>query len=139
MQAQKLDMSPRILIWGYTGEVQEAFYAFLGEIGAPPAVSIPGNRGCLFVHEILFSDKESEKAFSCDEKVVLFFNVEAQMVHKVMNEGKKRDLPRPIYAMVTRQNIEWTFDDLVEHLVKERDFITEKKRQRNKERAGGHS
>ena len=43
-----------------------------------------------------------------------------------MNEAKKKELPLPIFAMVTRENISWKFSDLVDHLKKEHEFVQKK-------------
>lgn len=124
-------ISPTILIWHYSDEETERLNRFFCEIDVPEALSIAGHQGHLLVHEILFGEKRSEEEFCCDEKVMLFYNLPAQDIHAVMQQSRDRDLPRPIYAMVTEQNIAWRFSDLVEHLIEERDFIARRRAQKD--------
>lgn len=123
-----MDVSPRVLLWNYSMEEMLRMDQFFQEICAPPAHVIEKDQGHLLVHEILFDDKKADDDFTCDEKVMLFFNVPAETIHAVMSESKTRDLPRPIYAVVTEQSIEWKFSDLAEHLIKERDYMQNAKK-----------
>jgi len=118
-----MDTSPRILLWGYREDEKEKLDSFLQEISSHPIVLIRENQGYLTVHEILFTDESSEETFQADQHIVLFFNVPAESIKKIMTEAKKKDLPKPIYAMVTRENINWNFNDLVDHLKKEHEFM----------------
>lgn len=120
----QMDLSPRILLWNYSVEEMLRMDQFFQEIGAPSASVIEKEQGHLMVHEILFTQKVSDQDFVCDEKIMLFFKVPAETIHAIMRESKQRNLPRPIYAVVTKQSIEWKFSDLVDHLVKERDFMS---------------
>jgi hypothetical protein len=38
----------------------------------------------------------------------------------LINIFEQRDLPRPIYAVVTEHSIDWPFNELLEHLIEER-------------------
>ncbi len=127
-----MDASPKVLYWGFTGEEMDKFNQLLEGLSAPPAVVINPDQGHLLVHEILFSERKGEESLEPDEKVLLFFNVPAQVIHKVMNEVKKAELVRPIFAMVTRENITWRFSELVEHLRKEHEFIQKKMNQKKR-------
>lgn len=124
----QIDLSPRVLLWNYSMEEMLRLDHFFQEIGAPPAYVIEKDQGHLPVHEILFTLNRAQEEFVCDEKIMLFFNVPAETIHAVMRESKSRDLPRPIYAVVTKQSVEWKFSDLVDHLVKERDHMDSRKK-----------
>lgn len=117
------DVSPRILLWGYTHEEMAELDRFFESIGAPDVQMIESDQGSLPVEEILSAGSRSGQEFSCDEKVMLFFNIPATTIHTLIREAKKWNLPTPIYAVVTEQSIHWTFAELVDHLIKERDFI----------------
>ena len=134
-----MDSSPRILLWNYSYEEMLAVDLLLQTVSAPLLQAIERDQGNLPVHEILFTDKRSDKPFSCDEKVMLFFNVPAKTIHDVMDVMKEGSLPRPIYAAVTRESIEWTFSDLVDHLVKERDFIRKRMEEEKKKNTCPHA
>ena len=122
-EGNQVDVTPRVLLWNYSMEEMLRIDHFFQEISAPPACVIEKNQGHLLVQELLFTQKKAEEEFVCDEKIMLFFNVPAETIHEIMRESKSRDLPRPIYAVVTEQSIEWKFSELAEHLVKERDHM----------------
>jgi hypothetical protein len=125
-----MDTSSRILLWGYSNSEKERMDAFLQELSGPLAVIILENQGYLTVHEILFTEESAGEVFPADQHVVLFFNVPGESIKRIMTEAKKRDLPKPIYAMVTRENINWNFNDLVDHLKKEHEFMQKKFKER---------
>jgi hypothetical protein len=125
-----MNASSSILLWGFNHDEKERFDAFLLEISVPACVVIEENQGYLTVNDILFSSKRAEEKINADQRVVLFFNIPAEVIKKVMTETKKRSLPQPIYAMVTPENINWKFNDLVDHLKKEHEFIQKKLREK---------
>jgi hypothetical protein len=84
-------------------------------------MSIEATQGHLTLREIIHSNAHSEEPFVSYEKVVLFYNVPRNGVFFLINIFKERDLPQPIYAVVTEHSIEWPFSRLLEHLVEERD------------------
>ena len=131
-EGDHVDVSPKVLLWNYSMEEMLRIDQFFQEIAAPPACVIEHDQGNLLVHEIIFTEKKADDDFTCDEKVMLFFNVPAETIHAVMRESKTRDLPRPIYAVVTEQSIEWKFSDLVDHLIRERDYMLNRK-EKNKQ------
>ena len=57
---------------------------------------------------------------------MLFYNIPQKGVLFLLNAFKQTDLPRPIYAVVTEHSINWPFDELLEHLVEERDRMEKK-------------
>lgn len=118
-----MDIGPRILLWNYSFEEMAELDRLFESIDAPCVQVIDPEQGNLAVEDILFTGSRSDREYSSDEKVMLFFNVPARMIHALMREAKKWNLPKPIYAVITEQSIHWTFADLVDHLVKERDFI----------------
>ncbi len=121
-----MNTSPRVLLWNYTYEEMLTLDGFFQAVGAPEVQVIEPDQGNLPVHEILFTDKKSDQAYACDEKIMLFYQVEAPVIHRVMREAKDWSLPQPIYAVVTKQSMEWTFSELAGHLIKERDFFRKK-------------
>lgn len=117
---------PRLLVWNYTSEEKHKLDTLLKEIGAPPAVDIDKAQGRLPLREIIDGDGPSEETFTSDEKVVLFYNIPQKGVLFLLNTFKQKDLPRPIYAVVTEHSINWPFNELLEHLVEERDRMEKK-------------
>ena len=127
-----MDAGPTILLWNYSFEDLLELDRLFQEVGAPEARAVEKDQGEVTVRDILFADARGEGEFSCDEKVMLFFNVPGPMIHTLMQETRKLDMPRPIFAMVTPQSIEWKFSELVGHLVKERDFIRKRAEEERK-------
>ncbi len=132
-----MDTSPRIYYWGFTPDELLLFDAFLQEFSAPQGLVIEPEHGHLTVHEILFSEKKAGEKLVPDEKVLLFFNVPAEFIQKIMKGAKTRDVSQPIYAMVTRENVAWKFSELVDHLKKEHAFMQKRLRE-NREKGEGH-
>ena len=112
---------PRLLLWNYSEEEKAKMVQFLEEVKAPPAVSIRKDQGYLPLKEIIHTDKKGDKELKCDEKVVLFYNIPSKGISFLIDQSKQRKLPRPIYAAVTEESINWPFNKLVEDLIHERD------------------
>jgi hypothetical protein len=121
-----MDASPKILLWNYSVEEMIELDQLFERVGAPEVKPVEKDQGELPVHELLFTDNRCGTEFTCDERVMLFFNVAPHMIHTIMQETKNIEVPRPIFAVVTPQSIEWKFSELVDHLVRERDFIRKK-------------
>jgi hypothetical protein len=130
-----MDASARIYYWGFTRDERQVFDAFLQELSAPQTIVIEPGQGYLPVHDILFSDKLSGEELTPDQKVLLFFNVPAETIQRIMKGAKTRDVPRPIFAMVTRENISWTFSDLVDHLKKEHAFVQKRLKEKKEKKS----
>jgi hypothetical protein len=118
-----MDKEPRLLVWSYTEEEKEKLDAVLKEVEAPPAFTIKKDQGNLLLKEIIHTDKCSEEEFINDEKVLLFYNIPENGIVFLINLFKQKEMPRPIYAVVTEHSIEWPFSKLLEHLIKERETI----------------
>lgn len=118
-----MDGSSRLLVWNYDPAEKARLDAVLAEIKAPPAVTIRDTQGHLTLREIIHADLDGEPVFDCREKIVLFYNIPHKGVYLLLQVFKTSDLPRPIYAVVTEHSINWSFADLVEHLVAERDAM----------------
>jgi hypothetical protein len=51
---------------------------------------------------------------------VLFHNVSDVGVRSLMQVFKSLEIPKPIFAVVTKTSIEWTLSYLMEHLIEEK-------------------
>ncbi|GLI34415.1 DUF3783 domain-containing protein [Desulforhabdus amnigena] len=119
-----MDKPPRLLMWNYSAKEQENLQSILKEVGAPHAVPIEKTQGTLTLKEIIHLEMQSDEEFASEEKVLLFYNIPPKGVHFLLNLFKTRDLPRPIYAVVTEHSINWPFSVLLEHLIEERNAMT---------------
>ena len=115
-----MDSNPRILIWNISDEDEYALTKIFSESGAPEPKAVMPDQGQLIVHELLFDDKHGE-VLDNSERLVLFFNVQGDVIEQVMAAVRQSDVERPIYAVVTEQNINWRFNDLLDELVRERE------------------
>jgi hypothetical protein len=132
-----MDKEPRMLVWNYSLEEKSRLDAILEEIKAPPAAVIHKSQGHLTMREIIHSNAHSEQEFTSDEKVLLFYNIPQKGVMFLINTFKQVDLPRPIYAVVTEHSIEWPFNELLEHLVEERNKMQQLNAGRSREAEEG--
>ena len=129
MDGQDADRRPRILVWNFSPEEKAQLDQALRRVKAPPAETIPPERGHLLVRDILTTEKTGSEPFVCDEKIVLFHNIPQQGVFFLIRLFKEEELPRPIFAVVTEHSINWPFSELVRHLVKERNAMAKRKRE----------
>ena len=118
-----MDKEPRLLVWNFPPEIKTKMDDLLKEMGAPPAFTIEKSQGHLLVSEILHTDKKSDKKFEFDEKAVIFYNIPPAGIRFLMQTFRENNFPQPIYAVVTEHSINWTFSQLIEHLVEEREAM----------------
>jgi hypothetical protein len=112
---------PKLLVWNYTPEEKNELDALLKRIGAPGAVSIPEAHGYLTLKEIIAGNGEPGEVLESKEKVVLFHSIPQKGVFFLIDLFRQIDLPQPIYAVVTAHSIDWPFNELLGHLVQERE------------------
>lgn len=116
-----MDGPPRLLTWNYTPEEHAQLEQFLEEVGAPPAVAIHPQQGHLLIKDILKGEKHADQAFDCKEKVTLFYNIPNKGISFLIDQARTRRLPQPIYAAVTEHSLHWSFSELVQELIQERE------------------
>jgi hypothetical protein len=116
-----MESQPKLLVWNFTTEEMAGLDAFLLKIGAPSAISIDRTQGYLTVREIIDGSESRGEGLTSAEKVILFHDVPQKGVFFLIDIFQRTDLPCPIYAVVTEQSIDWPFNELLEHLVEERD------------------
>ena len=121
---------PRLFLWNYNEEEKARMDQFLAEVKAPPAVAIRKNQGYLALQEIIHLDKSGDQEFECDEKLVLFYNIPPKGISFLIDQSKRRQLPRPIYAAVTEESIHWPFHELMEDLIQEQEAFKQMSQQK---------
>jgi hypothetical protein len=121
-----MQSQPQLLVWNYSTGEKSKLDAILKEIGAPSAVTIVETQGFLTLREIIAGSRCSGDVLNSAEKVVLFHGLPQQGVLFLINFFKQTDLPRPIYAVVTEHSINWPFNELLEHLVEERERMVKR-------------
>lgn len=63
---------------------------------------------------------------AADPKILMFLGFQDNMIGAAMNHFPP-DLGRPIFCSPTEQNLQWTFEYLVEHLLEEREAMKKRK------------
>jgi len=111
---------PKLLVWNYSAEEKRALDILLAEIGAPLAECIDTTRGHLTLKEIIDGTGSCGEVLASDEKVLLFHAIPEKGVRFLIHTFRQKELPSPIYAVVTEHSIGWPFRELLKHLVEER-------------------
>lgn len=62
-----------------------------------------------------------------NERSMVFNNVNPMKVSAVIDSLKKFRMNRPLVAFVTENNIDWTLDNLISHLLEERNALKQGK------------
>lgn len=63
-----------------------------------------------------------------NEKVILFNNLDDEELEKSIKLFRNNVDKKIIFAVVTPTSINWTFDELLEHLVEERNWMEKRKK-----------
>ncbi|MCU0588068.1 MAG: DUF3783 domain-containing protein [Syntrophobacteraceae bacterium] len=111
----------RLLVWNYSAAEKTRLDEILKEIGAPPAVAIAPEQGRLKVGDIVQGRSSDGEPLTSEERVILFHEIPHKGILFLIDYFKQTGLPRPIYAVVTEHSIQWPFNELLEHLIEERD------------------
>jgi hypothetical protein len=117
-----------ILLYGYNSDDAKTIEQSLSKIINHEVVIISGSKKeNLKVINIL--DKGPEDSFENKEKkILLFLGFSETQVGVVLKEFPKSEtLVRPIFCGLTEENINWTLEYLIEHLVEEDKYWATKK------------
>lgn len=63
-----------------------------------------------------------------NERVILFNNLDDEELEKSIKLFRNNVDKKTIFAVVTPTSIKWTFDELLEHLVEEREWMEKRKK-----------
>ena len=109
-----------VLLYGYNLEDSKAIEQSLRTITNQDIIIVSGSKKeDLKIMDIL--DKGPEECYEDKEnKILLFLGFSDSEVGAVLKEFPKSDtLVRPIFCGLTEENINWTLEYLVEHLIEE--------------------
>ncbi|MFU0825654.1 DUF3783 domain-containing protein [Clostridium sp.] len=119
-----------LLIYGFNQQEEEVLKKLLEENNLPQYKVIKDDMGETTVKDILLGMAYEKKICNLPkEKVVLFNRCEDSDVMNGMKVIKDNFQGKPIFAVVTPTSIEWKFKDLLEHLMQEREWYQNKKKQ----------
>ncbi len=121
-----------IMLYGYTQEDAENIKKFVGElIGDDLILFSATEKEQVKIIDIL---KQGPASLFGDEKnkILMFLGFNNEQIGKVMRNFQScLNIERPIFCGLTEQNVGWTFQDLLEHLLEEERHWAEKNRNEN--------
>ena len=111
------------MIHGFSKDQAELVHEFLQTLAGRKVIPISATgMEKLRVAEILDSAPFSNFA-SADPKILMFLGFEDDKIGPAMTHFPP-DLGRPIFCSPTEQNLQWTMEYLIEHLLEERARFT---------------
>jgi len=117
-----------ILLYGYDEQFSEIVRLSVQEIMKREVLLLNANeKEKSKILEILDGDT-GEEFEDRESKVLVFLGFSDEEIKKTLaGFPVHKDLPRPIFAVLTEENIKWTLEDLIEHLEEEKRCVDVKK------------
>ncbi len=112
-----------MLIFGFDKEEKQIMHDLLEKNNLPDYKVIEEPMGKMKIKDILNGLKLD--IYNCrlpQEKVILLNNLNDEELEKVIKDLRANLISKPILAVVTETSIEWTFENLLEHLIEEREW-----------------
>lgn len=119
-----LENNKAILIFGFDAEEKQIMHDLLKKNNLPNYKVIEESMGKMKIKDILEDLKLD--IYNCrlpKEKVILFNNLNDQELEKSINKLRNNLKSNPIFAVVTETSIDWIFENLLEHLLEEREWF----------------
>lgn len=113
-----------MLIFGFDKEEKQIMHDLLKKNNLPEYKVIEEPMGKMKIKDILNGLKLD--IYNCSlpqEKVILLNNFNDEELEKVIKDLRVNLISKPILAVVTETSIEWTFENLLEHLIEEREWF----------------
>jgi hypothetical protein len=118
-----LDNNKCILIYGFSEEEKEILHSIKEQEALPEYKHITDTMTLMTLRNIVEGIKlEVLSKPLTEEKVIIFNNLSDNELDKAIKSIRSSLQIKPIFAVVTPTSIDWTFADLLEHLIEERDF-----------------
>lgn len=119
-----------ILIYGLNEQETNTLEKIASEYNLPKYKIIKSDMGKMKIKDILNGLKlEAFNTNLLKEKVILFNNFTDIELKYTINIVRETFSFSPILAVITPTSIEWTFENLLKHLIEEREWF---KKQKNK-------
>jgi hypothetical protein len=118
-----LENDKTMLIFGFDKEEKQIMHDLLKKNNLPDYKVIEEPMGKMKIKDILNGLKLD--IYNCrlpQEKVILLNNFNDEELEKVIKDLRANLISKPILAVVTETSIEWTFENLLEHLIEEREW-----------------
>ncbi len=119
-----LDNNKCLLIYGFNQDEKEKLEKIKEEEGLGKIIEITDTMTSMTVRNLIdgLHLEVLAKALP-QEKVILFNNLSDKELEASIKSIRGSVGGHPIFAIVTPTSIEWTFADLLEHLIEEREFF----------------
>ncbi|EDS78229.1 conserved hypothetical protein [Clostridium botulinum C str. Eklund] len=113
-----------LLIYGFNEEEKNILKMLVMENKIPSFKCIDKNMATSSLEYIICDVNNSKYDGELpEEKVVLFNSCQDKEVTKAISAIKQKINKDVIFAMVTETSIKWSFKDLIEHLIEEREWF----------------
>jgi hypothetical protein len=120
----------RILVYGFSAEEQRRIDEGLASLGVPPALKARAEQGGVVLRRILAGESPAAAQAPPAEggrrdPLVLFHNISDSGVRALLGFFREAAGRRPIFAVSTPTSLDWTLEELVAHLERERAVLEE--------------
>lgn len=118
-----------MLIFGFDKEEKQIMHDLMKKNNLPDYKVIEESMGEMKIKDILNGLKLD--IYNCrlpQEKVILLNNFNDEELEKVIKDLRANLISKPILAVVTETSIEWTFENLLEHLIEEREWFKNRRK-----------
>ena len=125
-----LNNNKGLLIYGLDMADQITLNKILIDFGSMTYKTIEKSMADMKIKDILDGIKFEtySKDLPQNEKVILFNNFSDEELNKIIVALRNKFSKPPILAVITATSSEWTFKELILHLVKEREFLKQNNR-----------
>jgi hypothetical protein len=119
-----LENNKCILIYGFNEEEKEILHNIKEGEALPDYRNITDTMTLMTLRNIVEGIKlELVSKPLPEEKVIIFNNLSDDELDRAIKSIRSNLQTKPILAVVTPTSIDWTFADLLEHLIEEREFF----------------
>lgn len=119
-----LENNKTILIFGFDEEEKQIMHDLIEKGNIPDYKVVEESMGKMKIKDILEGFKLD--VYNCrlqQEKVILFNNLNDEELENSIKKLRNSLKSKPILAVITETSINWTLEDLLGHLIEEREWF----------------
>lgn len=124
-----LENNKAMLIYGFSQEDMDIINNLIKLNSLPGYILVEKSMASMTIRNIL--DGLNLRVFNNisipEDRVILFNNFSDKELDKAISILKESFIELPILAVVTPTSVEWTFKNLIEHLIEEREWFKSQK------------
>ena len=118
-----MNSSKNILVYGVEPSKILFINSFLSKNRLPSCTAIDDSVENMIMSDILNNPIKSVNAVKSKETIIIFNNLSQVEMSTAITLVKKVLKPKPIFAAITPNSIDWTFSKLKEELISEKKFF----------------